>query len=52
MQKDETQLIYDLVLEALKYEDEKRPGKERKTILDEILRLNEEDFAIAKEMFF
>lgn len=44
-------VIYDLVLAALRYEDETDPAK-KDTILDELLRLNEEDFSIAKEMFF
>jgi len=44
-------VIYDLVLAALRYEDETDPAK-KDAILDKILRLNEEDFDIAKEMFF
>lgn len=44
-------VIYDLVLAALKYEDEKDPVK-KDALLDEILWLNEKDFDIAKEMFF
>jgi len=44
-------VIYDLVLAALKYEDEKDPAK-KDAILDEILWLNQKDFDIAKEMFF
>jgi hypothetical protein len=44
-------VIYELVLAALRYEDEKNPAK-KDSILDEILALNEQDFAIAKEMFF
>lgn len=44
-------VIYDLVLAALKYEDEKDPAK-KDALLDEILWLNEKDFDIAKEMFF
>lgn len=44
-------VIYDLVLAALRYEDETDPQK-KDAILDEILELNERDFDIAKEMFF
>jgi len=44
-------VIYDLVLTALRYEDETDPVK-KDAILDEILWLNEKDFDIAKEMFF
>lgn len=44
-------VIYDLVLAALDYERAKTQ-KERDASLDEILRHNEQDFAIAKEMFF
>ena len=44
-------MIYDLVLTALRYEDETNPQK-KDAILDEILELNERDFDIAKEMFF
>jgi hypothetical protein len=44
-------VIYDLVLAALRYEDEKDPIK-KDAILDEVLWLNEKDFDIAKEMFF
>lgn len=44
-------VIYDLVLAALRYEDEQDPIK-KDAILDEILLLNEKDFEIAKEMFF
>ena len=44
-------VIYDLVLAALRYEDEQDPIK-KDTILDEVLLLNEKDFDIAKEMFF
>ena len=44
-------VIYDLVLAALRYEDESDPVK-KDAILDEILYYNERDFDIAKEMFF
>lgn len=44
-------IIYDMCLAALRYEDEKDPAKKDK-ILDEILYLNEKDFDIVKEMFF
>ena len=44
-------VIYEMVLAALRYEDEKDPEK-KDSILDEILDLNEKDFAIVKEMFF
>lgn len=44
-------VIYDLVLAALRYEDETDPMK-KDAILDEILYFNEKDFDIAKEMFF
>ncbi|OPZ70214.1 MAG: hypothetical protein BWY81_00044 [Firmicutes bacterium ADurb.Bin467] len=44
-------VIYDMMLAALDYEREQDPAK-RDALLDEILRLNEKDFAIAKEMFF
>jgi hypothetical protein len=44
-------VIYDLVLAALRYEDETDPAK-KDALLDEILYLNEKDFDIAKEMFF
>jgi len=44
-------VIYDLVLAALRYEEEKDPVK-KDAILDEILILNEKDFDIAREMFF
>jgi len=44
-------VIYDLVLASLRYEEEKDP-KKKDAVLDEILELNEKDFAIAKEMFF
>lgn len=44
-------VIYDLVLASLRYEAEKDPVK-KDALLDKILRLNEEDFNIAKEMFF
>lgn len=43
-------VIYDMVLAALRYEEEKDTLK-KNAILDEILRLNERDFDIAKEMF-
>jgi len=44
-------VIYDLVLAALRYEDETDPAQ-KDAILDEILYLSEKDFDIAKEMFF
>jgi hypothetical protein len=44
-------VIYDLVLAALRYEDEKDPVK-KDAILDEVLYYNEKDFDIAREMFF
>ncbi|NLU36342.1 MAG: hypothetical protein GXX01_04890 [Clostridiales bacterium] len=44
-------VIYDLVLAALRYEEETDPVK-KDAILDEILELNEKDFDIVKEMFF
>lgn len=44
-------VIYDLVLTALRYEDESDPVK-KDALLDEVLLLNEKDFDIAKEMFF
>lgn len=44
-------VIYQLVRVALDYEDETDPIK-KDALLDEILRLNEEDFDIVKEMFF
>ncbi len=44
-------VIYDLVLAALRYEEETDPVK-KDALLDEILYYNERDFDIAKEMFF
>lgn len=44
-------VIYDMVLAALRYEEETDPVK-KDAILDEILYYNEKDFDIAKEMFF
>ena len=44
-------VIYELVLAALRYEDEQNPVK-KDALLDEVLLLNEKDFDIAKEMFF
>lgn len=44
-------VIYDLVLAALAYEEERDPLK-KDALLDEILRLNEIDFELVKEMFF
>lgn len=44
-------VIYDLVIAALQYEEEKDPAQ-KDALLGEILRLNEKDFDIAKEMFF
>jgi len=44
-------VIYDLVLAAIRYEEETDPVRKDK-ILDEVLWFNERDFDIAKEMFF
>jgi hypothetical protein len=44
-------VIYDLVLAAIRYDNETDPDK-KDAILDEILWLNQKDFDIAKEMFF
>ncbi|NLF26450.1 MAG: hypothetical protein GX592_01025 [Clostridiales bacterium] len=44
-------VIYDMMLAALDYEREQDPAR-KDALLDEILRLNERDFDIAKEMFF
>jgi hypothetical protein len=44
-------VIYDMALSSLRFQTETDP-RAREELLDEILRLNEEDFAIAKEMFF
>jgi len=44
-------VIYHMMLAGLRYENETDPVK-KDAILDEILELNEQDFAIAKEMFF
>lgn len=44
-------IIYDMVLAALAYEDEK-DEKKKEQLLDEILYYNEQDFDIVKEMFF
>lgn len=44
-------VIYDLVLAALRYEDEQDPARKDK-ILEEVLYYNQKDFDIAKEMFF
>lgn len=44
-------VIYELVLASLRYEDEKDPFA-KDAILDEILEFNEQDFSIAREMFF
>jgi len=44
-------VIYDLALAALRYEEETDPAR-KDAALDEILALNEQDFAIAREMFF
>lgn len=44
-------VIYDLMLDGIRYENETGPEKKDK-ILDEILWLNQKDFDIAKEMFF
>lgn len=44
-------VIYEMILASLRYEEEQDPVKKDQA-LDEILARNEEDFAIAKEMFF
>ena len=44
-------IIYDLALASLRYDEETDPVK-KDAILDEILYWNERDFDIAKEMFF
>jgi hypothetical protein len=44
-------VIYDMILASLRYEEESNPQK-KDALLDKILKLNEMDFAIAKEMFF
>jgi hypothetical protein len=44
-------VIYEMALASLRHEDENDREK-KDAILDEILELNEQDFAIAKEMFF
>jgi hypothetical protein len=44
-------VICDMVLAALAYEEEDDPLK-KDALLDEVLRLNELDFGIVKEMFF
>lgn len=44
-------VIYDMMLTALAYQKETDP-EVREQLLDELLYLNEEDFDIAKEMFF
>ena len=44
-------VIYDMMLAALAYQEEEDPGR-KEELLDEILYLNEKDFAIAREMFF
>ena len=44
-------VICDLALAALAYEAEQDPVK-KDALLDEVLRLNEMDFGIVKEMFF
>ena len=44
-------VIYDLVLCALAYEGAEDPNQ-RERLLDDIIRLNEMDFNIVKEMFF
>jgi hypothetical protein len=44
-------VIYDMALSSLQYEKETDPQK-KDELLSEILRLNEENFAIAREMFF
>ena len=45
------QVIYDMMLAAIAYEDEEDPDR-KEELLQEILDYNEKDFAIAKEMFF
>jgi len=44
-------VIYEMILASLRYEEEQDPVKKDQA-LEEILARNEEDFAIAKEMFF
>lgn len=44
-------IIYDMTLCAIDYEDEKNPIRKNE-LLDAILRYNEEDFDVVKEMFF
>ena len=44
-------VIYDMMLTALAYQKETDPAV-KEQLLDELLYLNEEDFDIAKEMFF
>jgi hypothetical protein len=44
-------IIYDMVLAALKYDRATSPD-EKEQLLDEILRLNEADFDLVKDMFF
>jgi len=44
-------VIYDLVLCALAYEGTEDPNQKER-LLDDIIRLNEADFNIVKEMFF
>lgn len=44
-------VIYEMALTSLAYEKEADPQK-RKALLRRLLELNEEDFSIAKEMFF
>jgi hypothetical protein len=45
------EVIYKMALAALRYEEEQDPAR-KENILDEILDLNEQDFSVAKEMFF
>lgn len=44
-------IIYDMALASLRYEKETDPLR-KDALLTDILRLNEEDFDIAREMFF
>jgi hypothetical protein len=44
-------VIYDMALASLKYEDATSP-EEKERLLDEILRHNEQDFDLVKDMFF
>ncbi len=44
-------IIYDMVLDSLKYEKATSP-EEKERLLDEILQYNEADFDLVKDMFF